>query len=318
MTLNVPELSVIATCYNEEHTIDEFHERLSKTLRETGRTHEIIYVNDGSRDATFAKLQALYEKDTSITVAADLMFNVGQPTAITVGFVHARGSKIVIMDSDLQLAPEELPLLLEAFDEGYVLVSGYRKVRHDPWQRIVASKIANALLRWALGESFTDFGCTFKVLDARLVRAFEYGPFRPLQPAVFVANAHYVKEVPVSHFPRKVGKSQYTYYKLFLYAVDNLIDFFQRPFILLALIALLLFFLSTAGITAGLAGLWHIGPDNFVPVLIAFVALNTSLTLGAVAAVGEFVIRNYFMLHRKPAYIIKTLLQRNENNGPIA
>lgn len=203
MTLNAPELFVIATCYNEEQTIDEFHQRLSKTLRETGRTHEIIYyVNDGSRDATFARLQALYDADASITVAADLMFNVGQPTAITVGLVHARGSKIVIMDSDLQLAPEELPLLLEAFDEGYVLVSGYRKVRHDPWQRIFASKAANFLLRWAMGGNFTDFGCTFKVIDARLVRAFEYGPFRPLQPAVFVANAHYVQEVPVSHFSR--------------------------------------------------------------------------------------------------------------------
>ncbi len=314
MAQTVPELSVIATCYNEEHTINEFHQRLSKTLCETGRTHEIIYVNDGSRDATFARLQALYEKDASIAVAADLMFNVGQPTAITVGFVHARGSKIIVIDSDLQLAPEDLPLLLEAFDEGYLLVSGYRKVRHDPWQRIVASKMANALLRWALGESFTDFGCTFKVLDGRLVRAFEYGPFRPLHPAVFVANARYVKEVPVSHFPRKIGKSQYTYYKLFLYAVDNLIDFFHRPFILLGFIALFLFFLSIIGITAGLAGLWHIGPDNFVPVLTAFVALNTSLMLGAVAAVGEFVIRNYIVLHRKPAYIIKTLLQRNQKN----
>ena len=314
MAQTVPELSVIATCYNEEHTINEFHQRLSKTLCETGRTHEIIYVNDGSRDATFARLQALYEKDASIAVAADLMFNVGQPTAITVGFVHARGSKIIVIDSDLQLAPEDLPLLLEAFDEGYLLVSGYRKVRHDPWQRIVASKMANALLRWALGESFTDFGCTFKVLDGRLVRAFEYGPFRPLQPAGLVGEAHHVKEVPVSHFPRKVGKSQYTYAKLFLYAVDNLIDFSHRPFVALGVIAAVLFLASCFGILAGLAGLWHIGPDNFVPVLTAFVALNTSLMLGAVAAVGEFVIRNYIVLHRKPAYIIKTLLQRNQKN----
>lgn len=316
MTSTKPELTVIATCYNEEQTIEEFHQRLSKTLRETGRTHEIIYVNDGSRDTTFTQLQKLYENDPSITVVADLMFNVGQPIAITVGFVHAQGSKIAIIDSDLQLAPEELPLLLDTFDKGYALVSGYRKKRHDPWQRIIPSKIANALLRWALGESFTDFGCTFKILDARMVRAFEYGPFRPLQPAVFVANARYVKEVPVSHFPRKVGKSQYTYTKLFLYAVDNLIDFFHRPFIALGFIALLLFFLSIMGILAGFSGLWRIGPDNFVPVLTAFVALNTSLMLGALAAVGEFVIRNYFVLHRKPAYIIKTLLQRNRNIGP--
>ncbi|HOH29167.1 MAG TPA: glycosyltransferase [Candidatus Hydrogenedentes bacterium] len=314
MTQAAPELTVIATCYNEEETIGEFHQRLSKTLRETGRTHEIIYVNDGSRDKTFERLQELFGEDESIAVAADLMFNVGQPTAITVGFVHAQGSKIVIMDSDLQLAPEELPLLLEVFDEGYVLVSGYRKVRHDPWQRIVASKIANALLRWAMGGNFTDFGCTFKVIDARLVRAFEYGPFRPLQPAGLVAGAHHVKEVPVSHFPRKVGRSQYTYCKLFLYAVDNLIDFSHRPFVALGVIAVFLFLLSVAGILTGLTGVWESGPDNFVPALAAFIGLNTAIVLGTVAAVGEFTIRNYIVLHRKPAYIIKTLLKRNEKH----
>lgn len=314
MTQAAPELTVIATCYNEEETISEFHQRLSKTLRETGRTHEIIYVNDGSHDKTFERLQELFGEDESIAVAADLMFNVGQPTAITVGFVHAQGSKIVIMDSDLQLAPEELPLLLEVFDEGYVLVSGYRKVRHDPWQRIVASKIANALLRWAMGGNFTDFGCTFKVIDARLVRAFEYGPFRPLQPAGLVAGAHHVKEVPVSHFPRKVGRSQYTYCKLFLYAVDNLIDFSHRPFVALGVIAVFLFLLSVAGILTGLTGVWESGPDNFVPALAAFIGLNTAIVLGTVAAVGEFTIRNYIVLHRKPAYIIKTLLKRNEKH----
>jgi len=314
MTKAAPELTVIATCYNEEETIGEFHQRLSKTLRETGRTHEIIYVNDGSRDKTFERLQELFGEDESIAVAADLMFNVGQPTAITVGFVHAQGSKIVIMDSDLQLAPEELPLLLEVFDKGYVLVSGYRKVRHDPWQRIVASKIANALLRWAMGGNFTDFGCTFKVIDARLVRAFEYGPFRPLQPAGLVAGAHHVKEVPVSHFPRKVGRSQYTYCKLFLYAVDNLIDFSHRPFVALGVIAVFLFLLSVAGILTGLTGVWESGPDNFVPALAAFIGLNTAIVLGTVAAVGEFTIRNYIVLHRKPAYIIKTLLKRNEKH----
>ncbi|NLV44714.1 MAG: glycosyltransferase [Candidatus Hydrogenedentes bacterium] len=314
MTQAIPELTVIATCYNEEETIREFHQRLSKTLRETGRTHEVIYVNDGSHDKTFERLKELFGEDESIAVAADLMFNVGQPTAITVGFVHARGSKIVIMDSDLQLAPEELPLLLEAFDEGYVLVSGYRKVRHDPWQRIVASKLANLLLRMAMGGNFTDFGCTFKVIDARLVRAFEYGPFRPLQPAGLVGEAHHVKEVPVSHFPRKVGKSQYTYAKLFLYAVDNLIDFSHRPFVALGVIAAVLFLASCFGILAGLAGLWQIGPDNFMSAMAAFTALNTAILLAAVAAVGEFVIRNYIVLHRKPAYIIKTLLLRNQKD----
>ena len=84
MTQAAPELTVIATCYNEEETIREFHQRLSKTLREMGRSHEIIYVNDGSRDKTFERLQELFGDDESIAVAADLMFNVGQPTAITV------------------------------------------------------------------------------------------------------------------------------------------------------------------------------------------------------------------------------------------
>ena len=126
-----PEFSAIITCYFEEKSIDEFHARLSRALESLGRTYEILFVNDGSTDKTFEKLEAIFERDPHVAAVLDLFKNSGQAAAMTAGFTHARGRHFIFMDSDLQLDPAELPRLVAKYDEGCDLVSGFRKNRKD-------------------------------------------------------------------------------------------------------------------------------------------------------------------------------------------
>ena len=124
-----PDLSIIVTCYFEEQSIDEFHARLSAAAQSTGCSYEIVMVNDGSTDGTWPKLLSLYESDPHVTTVVNLFRNAGQVAAMTAGINHARGQAFVFMDSDLQLDPEELPMLVATYQEGYDIVSGARKER---------------------------------------------------------------------------------------------------------------------------------------------------------------------------------------------
>src|SRR5581483_7785681 len=170
-----PQLSVIITCYYEEKSIDEFYGRLRKTLEGTRRSFEIVMVNDGSTDGTIARLKAIHARDAGVTVV-DLLRNSGQVCAMAAGVAHATGEDFVFMDSDLQLDPEELPLLLAEFDKDADLVSGARKDRRDPIHRRVFSYFGNLILRRMTRAPFSDFGCTFKVYRGALIRGAQLGP----------------------------------------------------------------------------------------------------------------------------------------------
>ena len=172
-----PDFSIVISCHFEENSIEEFHGRLSATLEAMGRPYEIIMVNDGSTDSTWQKLNLLFDNDPHITVILDLFKNAGQQAAVTAAMTEARGRAWVLMDSDLQLDPGELPLLAAAYDKGADLVSGYRKNRRDSLWRILPSKLANMIMRRASDSTLRDFGCTFKIYNADLLRAFEFGPY---------------------------------------------------------------------------------------------------------------------------------------------
>ena len=128
---NNPYFSVIITCHFEEHSIKEFYKRLSDTLKGLNHTYEIVFVNDGSTDRTFDLLKEIFYKDKNVTKVINFFKNAGQGAAITAGITHARGKHFILIDSDLQLAPEELPLLVKEFENRYDVVSGYRKERKD-------------------------------------------------------------------------------------------------------------------------------------------------------------------------------------------
>ena len=305
------EFSVVVSCYFEERSIEEFHARLSAALQALGRTHEMIFVNDGSTDATFAKLKAIFDADPHVHAVIDLMKNSGQANAKTPGVLAARGKAIILMDSDLQLDPEELPSLVAKYDEGYDLVSGYRTERRDSLFRKLPSLIANIIMRKASKSNLCDFGCTYKIYDGRLVRAFAFSPFKPWRSVPVIAMAGRIAEVPVAHHPRKYGKSGWTFQKLFKYNMENLVNLSERPFQLLSLGCFLLALLFIVRIL--LAWSFHFSVlDQVTPGLLLNVMVMCFLvTLAVLCAIGEFVIRNFLFLQNRPQYIIREILTKH-------
>ena len=307
-----PEFSVIITCYFEEKSIREFYSRLSSTLQGLGRSYEIIFVNDGSTDNTFAILEQIYAEDPAVYAIVDLFKNAGQAAAMTAGFSQARGEKFVFIDSDLQLDPEELPLLVAKYDEGFDVVSGYRANRKDSLSRTLPSKIANMIMRKVSKSNLTDFGCTFKIYHAKLIQAFDYGPFKPWRPAYVIARAQRCVEVPITHHARKHGKSGWTFRKLFAYNMDNLVGISDRLFQYLSMGCLL--FAALFMVRLLLAGILPFSVLHEITngLLLNVLVISILLTLGALSVVGEFLIRTYNTTQQYPAYIIRTLRQRSE------
>lgn len=305
-----PEFSVIITCYFEEASLETFHEKLSRALNGMGRSYEIIYVNDGSTDRTYDILKTIYEQDQHVSTLINLFKNAGQTAAMTAGFTHARGKSFIFMDSDLQLDPTELPKLIAKYDEGYDVASGCRTNRKDSLFRILPSKIANMIMRKVSRSKLTDFGCTFKVFDAKLIRAFEYGPFKPWRPAYVIAQAQRCAEIPITHYPRRHGKSGWTFRKLFAYNMDNLIGLSDRPFQALSVICFLGAVLFLLRITLAWVLPFTILSTVTTGLVLNFIVAGFLLTFSILAAIGELIIRSHNMLQRHPAYIIREIKQR--------
>src|SRR5688572_1646143 len=192
-----PEFSVLLSCYQEESSVEELLERLCSTLDLTGRDYEIVATDDGSRDGTMARLEHQFERRPRLACVNQLCRNSGQAAGLTAALQAARGRHIILLDSDLQLAPEDLPSLLAIFDDGADVVSGVRTSRKDGVTRRVTSWLANRLVRRVAGLETTDIGCTFKVLRGELVRAFGFGPTRPLSVVQVLCAAGRYREVPV-------------------------------------------------------------------------------------------------------------------------
>ena len=305
------EFSVLVTCHYEEKSVDEFYRRLSATLEKLGRTYEIIFVNDGSRDGTWEKLKGIFAADLHVHAALDLFKNSGQQAAITAALNESRGRAIVLIDSDLQLLPEELPILVAQWDKGFDLVTGYRVDRKDSFFRIAPSLLANMIMRRASHSNIRDFGCTFKIYNASLLRAFQYGPRHLFANAEAISRIDRIVEVAVSHRPRKYGKSGWTFRKLMRYNMDNMVILSERPFQFIALICL---------IVAALFGcrliLDRVVPFQVLPFVSHGLLLNVmivSLLVNAalISLIGEFVIRSFFATRNVPLYIVREALRRS-------
>jgi dolichol-phosphate mannosyltransferase len=209
-----PDFSVILTCYREEQSIRDFHGRVTGTMRALGRPYEILMVNDGSPDGTLAILNELFDGDPATTVLVDFEQNSGQAAGHTVGIAEARGRALVFIDSDLQLDPEDIPLLVAAYDRGMDLVGGRRARRQDPPFRKAASAAANWLTRRLTGTPLRDVYCCFKIIDADIVKSIGYGPRRLFRILEVMRRCPRCCEVPVSHHPRPHGRSGWTVLRL--------------------------------------------------------------------------------------------------------
>jgi glycosyltransferase involved in cell wall biosynthesis len=204
-----PELSVIIPVYDEEGNVARLHEALHHSLEELGRPYEIIVVDDGSRDETYTRLARLASHDPKLRLIR-LRRNYGQTAAMAAGFDHARGAVLVPMDGDLQNDPEDIGRLLAKLDEGYDVVSGWRRERQDSTFRRVPSRIANWLIGRVTGVRLHDYGCTLKAYRAEIVRETRlYGEMHRFLPALAHQAGGRITEIPVRHHPRTSGRSKY-------------------------------------------------------------------------------------------------------------
>ena len=205
-----PDISVFLPVYDEEPNLRLLHEKLDEALRKLGRTAEIIYVDDGSRDRSLDILRELAQKDPRVRVVA-LRRNYGQTAAMAAGIDAARGRVLIPMDADLQNDPADIARLLDKLDEGYDVVSGWRKNRQDKLiTRKIPSMLANRLISWIGGVPLHDYGCSLKAYrresleDVRL-----YGEMHRFIPIYASWAGARVTEIPVEHHARTMGKSKY-------------------------------------------------------------------------------------------------------------
>src|SRR4030095_16444464 len=207
---DVPEISVFLPVYNEEPNLRPLHAKLDDALKTLGRSSEIVYVDDGSTDGSLKILREIAELDPRVRVVA-LRRNYGQTAAMAAGIDAATGKVLIPMDADLQNDPADITRLLDKLDEGYDVVSGWRKNRKDKMvTRKIPSMIANRLISWIGGVPLHDYGCSLKAYrreslqDVRL-----YGEMHRFIPIYASWAGARVTEIPVEHHARTMGKSKY-------------------------------------------------------------------------------------------------------------
>jgi len=204
-----PRLSIVVPLYNEEENLPALDAEIRAALEPLAISYEVLYVDDGSTDGSFAVLQGLAAADARIRILRHRK-NAGQSAGLASGFRAARGELLATLDADLQNDPADLPRLLAKLDEGWDVVSGVRRNRRDSWVRRASSKIANAVRNWATDEAITDVGCSLKAYRTRyLAHLPMFGGMHRFLPTLVRWNGARVTELPVAHRPRLHGVAKY-------------------------------------------------------------------------------------------------------------
>ena len=216
-----PMLSIVVPVYNEEENVRPLFEKIQAVCETIGDTYEVLFVDDGSSDATFAVLSELSKRVPQVVVIR-FKENAGQTAAMAAGFEFARGERIVSMDGDLQNDPVDVPKLLEKLDEGYDLVCGWRKERQDKFlTRRVPSIVANWIIGKVTGVPIHDNGCSLKAYRASVIKQVPlYGEMHRFIPAMSTVAGARIAEIVVTHHPRRFGQSKYGLGRVWRVALD--------------------------------------------------------------------------------------------------
>jgi glycosyltransferase involved in cell wall biosynthesis len=317
-----PELSVFLPVFNEEENIDLLFDKLSASLGGLGRAYEVIFVDDGSTDTSLAKLREIAPRDERVRVIA-LRRNYGQTAAMSAGIDHARGQILIPMDADLQNDPEDIGRLLDKLDEGYDVVSGWRKDRKDRWlTRRVPSMIANRVISAISGVKLHDYGCSLKayrrdvLADVRL-----YGEMHRFIPIYARWAGARVTEIPVTHHPRYAGKSKYglsrTIKVVFdLITIKFMSSYLTKPLYVFGtagLICLAISFLALAlALYYRFVQLVHL---NRMPLAtLAMIMFAMGIQFIFMGLLAEMIVRTYHESQNKPTYLVRERINLEEDD----
>lgn len=305
MSEESPEISVVVPIFNEEATIPELYSRLTAALEGFGRSYEIITIDDGSRDQSLSLLKALHQEDGRLRVVR-LMRNYGQSPALYAGFSRSRGQYVVMIDADLQNFPEDIPKLIEKLEEGYDMVSGFRKDRKDGLLRHLFSRSINYVINRITRQPLSDYGCALKAFRRELVDHLGTFTHRcrylPVD-AAWVGGA--VAEVEVRHAERSQGESKYGVIKLIQTAFDLLTGITVAP---LQFIGLSGFFFAALGFAMAIRVAYvRFAMGNILQLesVIAIFFFLAGVQMVATGLMCEYIGRLYVEVQRKPYYIIR-------------
>jgi undecaprenyl-phosphate 4-deoxy-4-formamido-L-arabinose transferase len=300
-----PDVSVVVTVYNEAACVEELYRRAVAALQPGGRAFELIFVDDGSTDGTFATLERLHDVDPRVRVVR-FKRNFGQHPAMHAGLSRARGDIVVTMDGDLQNAPEDIPRLVDAVEAGSDVASGRRLARKDPLGRALPSRVINGMLRRFTGVAISDFGCAFNAYRrSAVVPMLGSIGKQKFTKALVLSGGASVVEVDVSHAPRS-GPSRYSPLRLTRMALHVLAGFWPQPIqwigVALGIVcSLLAIALGTYGIV------YWIGKSNFPGPLFGGVAVLFVLGIQGfiLALIGEYLGRIQRDVEGRPLYTIE-------------
>lgn len=316
--MSAPRVSVVVPVYNEAEVLPALFARLYPALDALGCAFELIFVDDGSRDASPRLLRAQFEKRPEVTRVLLLAGNFGQHMAIMAAFEHSRGDVVVTLDADLQNPPEEIAKLLAKMDEGHDYVGSYRRTREDSAFRHFASRLMNRVRERITDIRMTDQGCMLRAYGRGVVEAInacrEASTFIPALGYTF---AHNPAEVEVAHEERSAGRSKYSFYRLLRLNFDLVTGFSLVPLQLFSLLGMLVaigavvlyLVVLTLRLLAGGEGssLWLALWDR--DVLVFFLL---GMVLFGVGLVGEYVGRIYEQVRGRPRYIVGAVLEKRD------
>ena len=316
------DLSLIIPLYNEEANLPLLYDSIKKALEPLQQNWEVIFVDDGSQDKSLDVLKALVKKDPRHARAVIFRRNFGQTAAITAGIDHAQGDTIVLLDADMQNDPADIPMLLAKLDEGYDLVSGWRKDRKDNrLTRTIPSIFANGLISWVTGVHLHDYGCSLKAYRRDALEGFRlYGEMHRFIPVFAHSVGARITEIPVRHHHRKFGEANYGLERtlkviLDLFTVKFLLNYSHKPIrlfgagmILIFVSVALLLYLFIRRVFFSVAVL---GSPFFQIGVMFFILGFQSILMGLIA---ELLARTYHESQAKPTYTVREMINIKREN----
>ncbi|MEP7148901.1 MAG: glycosyltransferase family 2 protein [Acidobacteriota bacterium] len=308
-----PELSLFLPVFDEEENLRPMHAKIRAALEALGRSAEVIYVDDGSTDRSLDVLKEIAAGDDCVRVIS-LRRNYGQTAAMSAGIDAAIGDILIPMDADLQNDPADIERLLEKLDEGYDVVSGWRKNRQDKMiSRKIPSQIANRVISWIGGVPLHDYGCSLKAYRRDVIQDVKlYGEMHRFIPIYASWAGARVTEIPVDHHARTMGKSKYgisrTIKVVFdLMTIKFMAEYHTKPIYVFGAFGMIAFFISM------FAGLWAIflklySGTSFIltPLpIIAVVMLAISVQFFLMGLLAELLVRTYHESQDKAIYAVR-------------
>jgi len=318
------DLSIVCPVFNEEENIPELYKEIKHSCEELGRTHEIIFIDDGSWDGSFPALKSITKNDARVKVIK-LRRNFGQTAALAAGFDYAKGDIIITLDADLQNDPRDFNLLIDKIQAGYDIVSGWRKKRKDNFfLRRIPSAMANWLISVITRVKLHDYGCTLKAFRREVVKHINlYGELHRFIPAIASTIGVSIAEIEVHHRPRRHGKSKYSVFRfvkviLDLLTVKFLLSYSTRPLQIFGIFGLI------SGIAGGAIAFYlsyqrlfmnqGIGGRPLLLLAILLIVIGIQfITLGLLA---EVMVRAYHESVDKRIYFIREIIGHETENTP--